>query len=108
MFQLAKVGPLVGKRTFGAGIGPYGAASALPVLVDGGRLRIPSRGAYNPTGSWGIENDGVHPDVDAEIDPSAWRSGRDTQLEAAVTAGLEALKHIQPKPPARPEFPVHP
>jgi tricorn protease len=108
MFQLGKIGPLVGSRTFGAGIGPYGGASAVPTLVDGGRLQIPSRGAYNPSGSWGIENEGVHPDVAVEIMPEDWRAGRDPQLAAAVKAGLEAIANQQAPAPRRPKFPVHP
>ena len=108
MFQLGKIGPLVGGRTFGAGIGPYGAAGAVPMLVDGGRLRIPSRGAYDPRGAWGIENEGVRPDVAVDILPRDWLAGRDPQLEAAIQAGLEALKNQQPAAPRRPEFPVHP
>jgi tricorn protease len=109
MFQLAKLGPIVGRRTFGAGIGPYGAGGGTPpVLVDGGRLNIPSRGAYNPAGAWGIENEGIKPDVSVEVTPEDFRDGRDSQLEAAVRAGLEDIERIQPSPPQRPEFPVHP
>ena len=108
MFALRKLGPLVGARTFGAGIGPYGAASRVPELVDGGRLRIPSRGAYDPAGSWGIENEGVRPDVAVDNTPRAWREGRDLQLEAAVKAGLDDLKNHHPAAPVRPKFPVHP
>lgn len=108
MFQLAKVGPIVGHRTSGGGIGPYGASSTPPQLIDGGRLQIPSRGAYDPAGSWGIENEGVRPDVAVDILPRDWLAGRDPQLEAAVQAGLEALKNQQPIRPRRPEFPVHP
>ena len=108
MFQLAKVGPIVGHRTSGGGIGPYGASGRPPQLVDGGRLQIPSRGAYDPAGSWGIENEGVRPDVAVEIMPEDWRAGRDPQLEAAVRAGLEALKLHKSTVPRRPAFPVHP
>jgi tricorn protease len=108
MFQLAKVGPTVGHRTSGGGIGPYGASSIPPRLVDGGRLQIPARGAYEPAGSWGIENEGVRPDIAVEIMPVDWRAGRDPQLEAAVRAGLEALKLHKPTAPRRPAFPVHP
>jgi tricorn protease len=109
MFQLGKVGPLVGTRTFGAGIGPYGTfASQVPPLIDGGRLRIPARGAYEPRGTWGIENEGVRPDVLVDITPADWRAGRDPQLEAAVQAGLEAAEKEPSAAPRRPKFPVHP
>ncbi|MEX2112983.1 MAG: S41 family peptidase [Pirellulales bacterium] len=108
MFQLAKLGPIVGHRTSGGGIGPYGGMSAPAQLVDGGRLRIPARGAYDPAGSWGIENEGVRPDMAVEITPADWRAGRDPQLEAAVHAGLDALKNQPPAEPKRPKFPRHP
>jgi tricorn protease len=108
MFHLAKIGPIVGLRTSGGGIGPYGAAAIPPRLVDGGRVQIPARGAYDPAGSWGIENEGVRPDISVEIMPEDWRAGRDPQLEAAVRAGLEALKDHKPTAPRRPEFPRHP
>ncbi len=107
MFQLGRIGPLVGLRTSGAGIGPYGSIP-MPHLVDGGRMRIPSRGAYNPTGTWGIENDGVHPDVSVEIMPTDWRAGRDPQLEAAVKQGLNAIANTPAPARQRPAFPVHP
>jgi tricorn protease len=108
MFKLRKLGPIVGLRTFGAGIGPYG-ANRVPGLVDGGRIRIPSRGAYDPSGSWGIENDGVHPDLSVDIAPEDWRAGRDPQLEAAIKAGLDAIASQPPtEPPKRPKFPEHP
>ena len=54
MYKLGKVGPIVGWRTDGGGIGPY---VFTPQLIDGGRIQIPNRAAYNPDGSsWGIEN----------------------------------------------------
>jgi tricorn protease len=107
MFKLGKVGAVVGRRTFGAGIGPYG-TFPIPPLVDGGRLRIPSRAAYNPTGAWNIENEGVGPDVAVDITPAEWRAGRDPQLEAAVKVTLQSVDALQPSVPKRPAFPVHP
>src|SRR5215510_6922013 len=60
MFKLGKVGSIVGKRTSGGGIGPY---FFTPRFIDGGRVQLPNRAAYNPNGtSWGIENFGVEPD----------------------------------------------
>ncbi|MGH9905066.1 MAG: S41 family peptidase, partial [Pyrinomonadaceae bacterium] len=62
MFKLGKVGPIVGKRTFGGGIGPY---YFTPSLIDGGHIRLPNRAAYDPSGTtWGVENVGVAPDFD--------------------------------------------
>ena len=59
MFRQAKVGPLIGKRTAGVGIGPY---FDVQELIDGGRVAAPNRAFYNPKkGIWDIENFGVAP-----------------------------------------------
>jgi tricorn protease len=106
MFKLAKVGPIVGKRTFGGGIGPY---YFTPSLIDGGQVRLPNRAAYDPSGtSWGIENVGVAPDYDVEITPSDVIAGHDPQLEKAVEVALAQISRNPLFVPKRPPFPVHP
>jgi hypothetical protein len=106
MFKLAKVGPTVGKRTFGGGIGPY---YFTPPLIDGGRVQLPNRAAYDPSGTtWGIENVGVAPDFDVEITPADVIAGRDPQLEKAVEVALAQLSKNPVFVPKRPAFPVHP
>jgi hypothetical protein len=106
MFKLGKVGPIVGKRTFGGGIGPY---YFTPNLIDGGRVQLPNRAAYDPSGtSWGIENAGVAPDFDVEITPADILAGRDPQLEKAVEVALAQVSKNPPVVPKRPPFPVHP
>jgi tricorn protease len=106
MFKLAKVGPIVGKRTFGGGIGPY---YFTPNLIDGGSVRLPNRAAYDPSGtSWGIENVGVAPDFDVEITPADVIAGRDPQLEKAVEVALAEVSKNPTTMPKRPAFPVHP
>lgn len=105
MWKLAGIGPVVGTRTWGGGIG---GALFTPDLIDGGGLTIPNRAAFSPDGTWGIENDGVHPDVDIDLDPESWRAGRDPQLEAAVKAALAEIsktKKWEPKKPAYPRYP---
>ena len=106
MFKLAKVGPTVGKRTFGGGIGPY---YFTPSLIDGGQIRLPNRAAYDPSGTtWGIENVGVAPDFDVEITPADVIAGRDPQLEKAVEVALAQVSKSPLFVPKRPPFPVHP
>jgi hypothetical protein len=106
MFKLAKVGPTVGKRTFGGGIGPY---YFTPSLVDGGQIRLPNRAAYDPSGTtWGIENVGVAPDYDVEITPADVIAGRDPQLGKAVEVALAQISKNPVIVPKRPPFPVHP
>lgn len=105
MYKLGKVGPIVGWRTYGAGIGPY---VFTPRLIDGGRIQLPNRAAYDPNGlSWGIENMGVSPDYPVEITPRDWMAGRDPQLEKAVQVALDEMKRNPPVLPKRPKYPVH-
>lgn len=106
MFKLAQVGPIVGKRTFGGGIGPY---YFTPSLIDGGQIRLPNRAAFDPRGTtWGIENTGVSPDFDVEITPADVIAGRDPQLEKAVEVALAEITKNPLLVPKRPPFPVHP
>jgi tricorn protease len=106
MFKLGRVGQIVGMRTYGAGIGPY---VFTPPLIDGGRIQIPNRAAYNPDGtSWGIENIGVVPDIEVEITPQDFIAGRDPQLERAIQAAMQNLNRNTARPPRRPAFPMHP
>jgi tricorn protease len=101
LFKRAKLGPLVGKRTWGGlvGIGDY------PRLIDGGGVTAPRGGLYSAEGKWEIENLGVAPDVEVEQDPELVRQGHDPQLEKAVQLALEALGKSPVVLPKRPAFP---
>jgi tricorn protease len=105
MFKLGKVGQIVGKRTYGAGIGPY---FFTPRLVDNGGVQLPNRAAYNPGGTWDVENYGVAPDFDVEITPQDSLAGRDSQLEKAVEVAMTQIQKNPIVAPKRPTFPVHP
>ena len=101
LFKQAKLGPLVGKRTWGGlvGIGP------IPVLMDGGHVTSPSVAFFSPKGEWDVENHGVDPDFVVEQDPKAVSEGHDPQLEKAVSLALEQLaKH----PSAEVQHPAYP
>lgn len=103
MWQQTKIGPVVGTRTAGAGIGATDYE-----LVDRGSYRVPDWGWYDPrTGTWLMENRGVTPDYELEIMPPAWRAGRDPQLEKAVELAMDALKKTKPLPNKRPSYPVY-
>lgn len=99
-FRQAKIGILVGKRTWGGLVGFYGPGEA---LMDGGIVTAPSRGFWTPNNAWEIENYGVAPDVEVELDPKAMREGHDPQLERTVELLLADLeKHpipVHKKPP---------
>jgi tricorn protease len=102
LFRRFGVGPLVGKRTWGGlvGIGGY------PSLMDGGYVTAPRIALWAPEGEYAVENRGVAPDVEVELDPAAWRAGHDSQLEKAVALVLDALAHRPAATPRRPPFPT--
>lgn len=87
-FRQAKVGPLIGKRTWGGLVGIL----EFPVLRDGGSVTAPNIAFYNPSGSFDVENHGVDPDIDVEMDPYQWRLGHDTQLEKGVAEAMHLLE----------------
>lgn len=91
-FKKAKVGPVVGHRTWGGLVGILN----FPSLIDGGGVTSPNIAFYNPDGKWDVENYGVDPDIAVEMDPALWRQGRDPQLERAVEEGMKLLAK-QPK-----------
>jgi tricorn protease len=100
-FRQAQLGPLVGKRTWGGLVGIGG----IPTLMDGGHVTSPSFGFFNPQGQWDVENHGVQPDYEVEMEPKPVREGHDPQLEKAVSLALDELaKHPVPEP-HRPEYP---
>jgi tricorn protease len=105
LFKKAKLGPLVGTRTWGGlvGIGGY------PRLIDGGMITAPRWALYGTEGKWEVENIGISPDVEVEQDPALVRQGHDPQLERAVRLALDALAKSPPKKLARPPYPnYHP
>jgi tricorn protease len=105
MFRAAGVGTIVGKRTWGDGIGGY---LNLPSFVDGGGMSAPNRGFFNPKkGTWDIENNGVAPDLEVEMNPAAVRAGRDPQLEKAVQIAMEELKKTPAVTVKKPKYPIY-
>jgi tricorn protease len=100
-FREAKLGPLVGTRTWGGLVGIYD----YPQLMDGAQVTAPRVAFYSPNEQWQVENHGVEPDIEVDFDPQAWRQGRDPQLEKAVAVALDELK-AKPLPNVRhPPFP---
>ena len=99
-FKRAKVGPLVGNRTFGGMIG-----SGAPHKITGGWvLFVPEYGFYtHDAGAWSPENLGVEPDYVVPLRPYELSGGHDPQLEKAIELATEALKTYKtriPDPPA--------
>ena len=81
------------------GIGGY------PSLLDGGSVTAPRFAIYGLEGQWEVENVGIAPDVEVELDPKAWRAGHDLQLEKAVEIALAALEKSPLPVHSRPPYP---
>ena len=104
MFRRLSIGPLVGTRTWGGLIGIGGYPSA-----DRRRLRDARRAGRSTarTAQFDVENKGVAPDVEVELDPHAWRQGHDAQLEKGVAMALDLLKQHPTPALKRPPYPVY-
>lgn len=102
MFRHFKLGPLVGKRTWGGLVGVLG----FPVLMDGGSITAPNLAFWTEEEGFGVENVGVPPDIDVEITPADYAAGRDPQLEKAIEVVKDLLKKNPPKKMQRPPYPV--
>ena len=105
-FRKAGIGQLVGKKTWGGlvGIGGY------PELLDGGHVTAPRAAIYGLNGDWEVENHGIPPDVEVDLDPAAWRTGHDAQLEKAIDVVMQQLKEhplLQIQRPPYPNYHQH-
>jgi tricorn protease len=100
-FRKAGLGPLVGKRTWGGlvGIGGY------PELIDGGHVTAPRGAIYGLKGEWEVENHGVAPDIEVDLDPAAYRQGHDAQLDKAIEVVMQQLKEHPLPQFQRPAYP---
>jgi tricorn protease len=93
------LGPLVGKRTAGAGVW----LSDNNRLSDNGMARAAENGQFNTAdGQWLIEGVGVTPDVEVDNLPHATYQGQDRQLEVALELLDRKLKE-QPIKPYQPQ-----
>lgn len=97
VFKMMKLGPLLGKRTWGGVIGIWPRHS----LVDGGMTTQPEFSFWFKDVGWGIENYGVEPDIEVEFTPQDYAEGRDPQLDRS----LKEVEKIMKTSPAQ-EKPV--
>jgi tricorn protease len=102
-FKHYKLGPLIGKRSWGGVVGIRGSNP----LLDGFDLRKPEFSRYDITGKqWLIEGYGVDPDIIQDNDPAKEYAGTDEQLLKGLDVILEKLKKegkTLPPPPAGPK-----
>ncbi|MEN6607670.1 MAG: PDZ domain-containing protein, partial [Bryobacteraceae bacterium] len=101
LFRKSKIGPLIGKRTWGGLVGIY----EIPRVMDGGFITAPDLAFYNTEGQWDVENHGVDPDVEVEFDPALWRAGHDPQLEKTVEVLMNTIEKNPPPVYKRPPYP---
>lgn len=92
-FKRLGLGKTIGTRTWGGLIG----ISANPAMIDGGFHVVPYFRFYTPDGEWRVENEGVAPDIEVELDPIAVNRGIDVQLERAIEHTLQQLKANPPQ-----------
>src|SRR5579883_2393797 len=104
-FKMYKLGPLVGKRTWGGviGINPY------HELVDGTITTQPEFSFWFKDVGWRVENYGTQPDYDVDIAPHDYRDGHDPQMEFAlrlVQRSVEEFSEPYPDLATRPSLPL--
>lgn len=100
-FKLMKLGPLVGKRTWGGVIGIWPRHG----LVDGSYTTQPEFSFWFHDVGWGVENYGTDPDIEIDMPPDAYAAGQDPQLDRALA---EIAKAVAANPPAEPDLSVRP
>jgi tricorn protease len=100
-FKLMKLGPLVGKRTWGGVVG----IEPRHNLVDGTVTTQPEFSFWFMDVGWGVENYGTDPDIEVDIAPQDYARGVDTQLERGIE---EILNLLEANPPRLPELPPRP
>ncbi len=69
-------------------------------------MTVPFFRFVDTSGEWSIENEGVAPDIEVELDPIATNNGRDTQLERAIEQVLSELETYQSPVPPIPALPT--
>ena len=99
-FRQAKLGKIIGKRSWGGVVGIRG---TLP-LLDGGSLNKPEFSRYDIEGKeWIMEGHGVDPDIVVDNDPAKEFAGEDEQLNRAIQQALDEMKtkpaKLAPPPP---------
>lgn len=88
VFKMMKLGPLLGKRTWGGVIGIWPRFA----LVDGGMTTQPEFSFWFKDVGWGIENYGVDPDIEVEYKPQDYAAGIDPQLDRSIKEVEKIMK----------------
>ncbi len=100
-FKMMKLGPLIGKRTWGGVIGIFPRHS----LVDGTITTQPEFSFWFDDVGWNVENYGTEPDIEVDITPQDYATGRDPQLDRSIE---EAMKLLAEHPVVKPDIRTRP
>lgn len=92
-FKLLSLGPLIGTRTWGGVIG----ISPERRLADGTQVTQPRFGMKFRDVGFGVENYGTDPTYEVEIKPEDWHSGKDPQMDLALSKIMEMIKLSEKK-----------
>jgi tricorn protease len=96
-FRMKGMGPVIGTRTWGGLVG----VSMFIAMIDGGGITAPDYRIYDPGGKWVVENEGVTPEIEIDLDPVEMSKGYDAQLMKGIEILLGKIKE-DPRP-----WPVH-
>ena len=94
LFKTAKIGPVIGTRTWGGLIGP---GMFMP-LANGGFVSVPPIRVAGNDGQWSEGNEGVAPNIEVANDPGQLAKGIDQQLDRAIEEMLQALEDYKSVP----------
>lgn len=104
-FKLMKLGPLIGKRTWGGVIGIW----PKQYLLDGTITTQPEYAYWFEDVGWGVENYGTDPDIEVEYTPQDYAANHDPQLTRAIEEALKLLNEtriLKPDLDGRPNLSV--
>ena len=87
-----KIGPLVGKRTWGGVVGIWPRHR----LVDGSETTQPEFAFWFTDVDFDVENHGTDPDIEVDNAPQDAAAGRDRQLEVALQTALDGADRGAP------------
>jgi tricorn protease len=105
VFKIMKLGPLIGRRTWGGIIG----IRPRDTLINGGVTTQPEFSFWSAEAGWQLENRGVEPDIEVEMRPQDYVAGVDPQLERAIAEVPRLMQDHAPKLPdfgERPRLPL--
>ncbi|MCK6440663.1 MAG: PDZ domain-containing protein, partial [Planctomycetes bacterium] len=94
-FKLYKLGPLIGKRTWGGVVGIW----PRHALVDGTVTTQPEFSFWFSDVGYGIENYGTDPDIEVDIAPQDFARGKDPQLECGIAEVEKLIRKMKPRVP---------